>query len=84
MDENEGGSQWWCSLLVFTTALCGSGSWKRWCLLREREVVRRGAARSRHTPMVDGAVKMMKTMQVRGFTGEKEDGARCGDDGRAL
>jgi len=34
--------------------------------------------------MGDGMVKMMKTVQVRSFTGEKEDGARCGDDGRAL
>jgi len=31
-----------------------------------------------------GVVKMMKTVQVCGFTGEKEDGARCGYDGRAL
>ena len=46
--------------------------------------MRRSAARSRHTPMGDGMVKMMKTVQVRSFTGEKEDGARCGDDGRAL
>jgi len=36
--------------------------------------VRRSVARSRHTPMVDGAVKMIKMVQVRSFTGEKEDG----------
>jgi len=37
-------------------------------------VVRHGATRSRHTSMVDDAGKMMKMVQVRSFTGEKEDG----------
>jgi len=32
--ENDGGI--WCK---FVNGVCGSGSWKRWCLLHEREVL---------------------------------------------
>ena len=51
----------------------GVGSEKMEVLLvaELQEVVRHGAACSRHTPMLDGAVKMMKMVQVRSFTDEK-------------